>query len=89
MGLEAAQEYAEVIRSGHQSESNGRVAKALKGMHDFLGGSDMMAYRLRVDEFRVFYDVRETTVYVMRVLPKSAVADYLKELGYEVEDGQR
>src|SRR5213075_1892171 len=37
-GLEAAQEYAEVLRSGHD-----RVAKALKGMHDFLGSSDMMA----------------------------------------------
>ena len=37
-GLEAAQEYAEVLRSGET-----RVAKALKGMHDFLGGSDMMA----------------------------------------------
>ena len=33
---EAAQEYAEVLRSGHQSESMGRVAKALKGLHDFL-----------------------------------------------------
>jgi len=42
--LEAAQEYAEVLRSGHHSESNGRVAKALKGLHDFLGGSDMLAY---------------------------------------------
>ena len=29
--LEAAQEYAEVLRSGHD-----RVAKALKGLHDFL-----------------------------------------------------
>src|SRR5438105_15030225 len=38
-GLEAAQEYAEVLRSGHD-----RVAKALKGLHDFLGGSDMLAY---------------------------------------------
>jgi site-specific DNA-methyltransferase (adenine-specific) len=37
--LEAAQEYAEVLRSGHD-----RVAKCLKGMHDFLGGSDMLAY---------------------------------------------
>jgi len=37
-GLEAAQEYAALLRSGHD-----RVAKALKGMHDFLGGSDMMA----------------------------------------------
>jgi len=38
-GLEAAQEYAEVLRSGHD-----RVAKALDGGHDFLGGSDVMAY---------------------------------------------
>ena len=50
-GLEAAQEYAEVLRSGET-----RVAKALKGMHDFLGGSDMMAYlsmmALRLIELR-------------------------------------
>src|SRR5439155_1090246 len=37
--LEAAAEYGEVLRSGHE-----RVAKALKGLHDFLGGSDMLAY---------------------------------------------
>ena len=49
--LEAAQEYAEVLRSGHD-----RVAKALKGMYEFLGGSDMMAYlsmmALRLIELR-------------------------------------
>src|SRR6266542_5537489 len=49
--LEAAQEYAEVLRSGHD-----RVAKALKGLHDFLGGSDMLAYlsmmALRLIELR-------------------------------------
>ena len=37
--LEAAQEYAEVLRSGHD-----RIAKCLKGLHDVLGGSDMLAY---------------------------------------------
>lgn len=49
--LEAAQEYAEVLRSGHD-----RVAKALKGLHDFLGGTDMLAYlsmmALRLIELR-------------------------------------
>jgi DNA modification methylase len=49
--LEAAQEYAEVLRSGHD-----RVAKSLKGLHDFLGGSDMLAYlsmmALRLIELR-------------------------------------
>jgi DNA modification methylase len=47
----AAQEYAEVLRSGHD-----RVAKCLKGIHDFLGGSDMLAYlsmmALRLIELR-------------------------------------
>jgi DNA modification methylase len=36
---EAVREYAEVLSSGH-----GRIAKCLKGIHDFLGTSDMMAY---------------------------------------------
>ena len=49
--VEAAAEYAEVLRSGHD-----RVAKCLKGMHDFIGGSDMMAYlsmmALRLIELR-------------------------------------
>ncbi len=49
--MEAAQEYAEVLRAGHE-----RVAKCLKGMHDVLGGSDMMAYlsmmALRLIELR-------------------------------------
>ena len=48
---ESAAEYAEVLRSGHD-----RVAKCLKGIHDFLGGSDMLAYlsmmALRLIELR-------------------------------------
>jgi DNA modification methylase len=36
---EAYREYSEVVQSGH-----GRLAKCLKGIHDFLGTSDMMAY---------------------------------------------
>ena len=48
---EAAKEYDEVLNSGHD-----RVARALKGLHDFLGGSDMLAYlsmmALRLIELR-------------------------------------
>jgi mRNA-degrading endonuclease RelE of RelBE toxin-antitoxin system len=54
-----------------------------------LRGVDSPQYRLRVAEFRVFYDVVETEVYVLRVLAKSAVTDYLREMGYEVENGER
>ena len=48
-----------------------------------LRGLDRPQYRLRVDEFRVFYDVEDDLVYVLRVLAKSDVDEYLKEMGYE------
>ena len=48
---ESARAYTEVLQSGH-----GRVALALKAFHDFLGGSDMLAYlsmmALRLIELR-------------------------------------
>ena len=40
--LAAAAEYGEVLRSGHD-----RFAKALKGMYDFLGSSDIVGAGLR------------------------------------------
>ena len=40
-------------------------------------------YRLRVGEFRVFYDVEEQEVYVLRILPKPEADQYLKEMGHE------
>jgi mRNA-degrading endonuclease RelE of RelBE toxin-antitoxin system len=51
-----------------------------------LRGLDSPQYRLRVGSFRVFYDVTDTEVYVMRVLSKAAVAEYLTEMAYEIED---
>src|SRR5947199_9233445 len=45
-----------------------------------LRGVDSPQYRLRVAEFRVFYDVVAAGVYVLRVLAKPAVADYLREM---------
>ena len=47
---------------------------------------DSPQYRLRVGEFRVFYDVIDDEVRVLRVLPKATVAAYLKEVGYEIQD---
>jgi len=49
-----------------------------------LRGLDSPEYRLRVDEIRVFYDVIDDLVYVLRVLPKSDADQYLKDMGYEV-----
>jgi len=38
-------------------------------------------YRLRVDEIRIFYDIREQTVEVLAVVPKSQAAAWLEEAG--------
>jgi len=36
---------------------------------------------LRVDEFRVFYDVVEATAQVLAIIPKSKAAEWLEEMG--------
>ncbi|SRR5579871_4604963 len=38
-------------------------------------------YRLRVDEFRVFYDVSGTTVEVLAIVPKSEAESWLAQFG--------
>jgi mRNA-degrading endonuclease RelE of RelBE toxin-antitoxin system len=48
-----------------------------------LRGIESPEYRLRVGEMRVFYDVEEQEVYVLRILPKSESDHYLKEMGHE------
>jgi mRNA-degrading endonuclease RelE of RelBE toxin-antitoxin system len=44
---------------------------------------DPPAYRLRVGDYRVYYDVDETssTVMVLRILSKAASLDYLQSIG--------
>jgi mRNA-degrading endonuclease RelE of RelBE toxin-antitoxin system len=46
--------------------------KRLRGLH-------RPQFRLRVDEVRVFYDVREETVEILAVIPKSQAAAWLAE----------
>ena len=38
-------------------------------------------FRLRVGEVRIFYDVRELTVEILAVVPKSGAAEWLKREG--------
>ncbi len=38
-------------------------------------------YRLRIDEFRVFYDIEESAVQVLAIIPKSKAAHWLQEVG--------
>jgi len=46
-----------------------------------LQGIRRPEYRLRVEEIRVFYDIVETTVEVLAVIPKSQAIEWLEEMG--------
>jgi mRNA interferase RelE/StbE len=46
-----------------------------------LRGLSQPQYRLRVDEFRVFYDITDDAVEVLAVVPKSGTMDWLGEMG--------
>ncbi len=55
-----------------------------------LRGTESPEYRLRIGEYRAFYDVDEPAggVYVLRVLSKADVADYLKDVQDASENGE-
>jgi mRNA interferase RelE/StbE len=41
-------------------------------------------YRLRIDEFRVFYDVEEDRVEILAILLKSKATEWLKKVGESI-----
>jgi mRNA interferase RelE/StbE len=61
------------LRHEPTKESKSRIKR--------LRGTDHPQYRLRVDEFRVFYDVAEGVVQVIAVVPKSEAAEWLARRG--------
>jgi len=61
------------LRYEPQKMSKNRIKK--------LQGISRPQYRLRVDEIRVFYDVVETTVQVLAIIPKSKATEWLEEMG--------
>lgn len=46
-----------------------------------LRGVSRPEYRLRVDEFRIFYDVKETEVEILAIVPKSRASEWLERYG--------
>jgi len=55
--------------------------KVSKSRSKRLRGVSRPEYRLRVDEFRVFYDVKETEVEILAVVPKSRASEWLERYG--------
>jgi len=46
-----------------------------------LRGMSRPEYRLRVDEFRAFYDAKETEVEILAIVPKSKASEWLERYG--------
>jgi len=46
-----------------------------------LRGVSRPEYRLRVGEFRIFYDVRKTAVEVLAIVPKHQAIEWLERYG--------
>src|SRR5437899_7823211 len=51
-----------------------------------LRGLSHPQYRLRVDDIRVFYDIREETVELLAIVPKSGAEAWLADAGKPVEE---
>ena len=52
-----------------------------------LRGLEQPQYRLRVDEIRVFYDVTETEVQVLAIVPKGQAQAWLDDEGTPAQEG--
>lgn len=59
------------LASEPMKESRSRIKK--------LRGKQVTDYRLRIDNWRIFYRVRENTVQVLRIMDKSDTADFYSE----------
>ncbi|MDH4161345.1 MAG: type II toxin-antitoxin system RelE/ParE family toxin [Nitrospirota bacterium] len=56
-------------------------AKISKSRIKRLRGLNRPQYRLRIDEYRIFYDVSEDRVEILAIITKSAAAKWLEEVG--------
>ena len=70
-----------MVRDAIEASLRDAPTRVSKSRIKRLRGLSRPQFRLRVGEVRIFYDVRESTVEVLAVVPKSGVADWLKREG--------
>ena len=75
-----AREWA-MVRDGMEVHLRHEPEKVSRSRIKRLRGIQKPQYRLRVDEFRVFYDVHENTVEVLAIVSKSKAGEWLKWKG--------
>jgi len=75
------------VRDALDRDLRHQPTKVSKSRIKRLRGLSRPQFRLRVgDEIRVFYDVTEATVYVLAVVPKSEVEQWLERHGESDEE---
>src|SRR6202163_4397942 len=69
------------VRDSLEQHLRYEPTKVSKSRIKRLRGLSQPQYRLRVDDIRVFYDVTETTVQVLAIIPKAQAQAWLEEEG--------
>jgi len=69
------------VRDAIQTHLRHEAAKISRSRIKRLRDLDQPQYRLRIGEVRVFYDIKEETVEILAVLPKSEATKWLEQLG--------
>jgi len=69
------------IREAIKTHLRYEPQKASKSRIKRLRGISRPQYRLRVDEFRIFYDVKITEAEVLAIVPKLRASEWLERYG--------
>src|SRR2546425_2547962 len=75
------------VREALETHLRHEPAKTSRSRIKRLRGLARPQYRLRVDDFRIFYDVTETEVQVLAIVRKGEAASWLEREGKKDEKG--
>jgi mRNA interferase RelE/StbE len=72
-----------IVRDAIERHLRHQAEKVSRSRIKRLRGLSQPQYRLRIEEFRVFYDVSNDDVEVLAIVPKSGAAAWLEGMGKE------
>ncbi|WP_089724385.1 type II toxin-antitoxin system RelE family toxin [Candidatus Thiosymbion oneisti] len=70
-----------VVRDGLEMHLRHEPTKVSRSRIKRLRGMDHPEYRLRLEDYRVFYDVEAETVVVLAIVPKENIESWLDQYG--------
>ena len=72
-----------IVRDALETHLRHQPRKVSRSRIKRLRGRERPQYRLRIDNYRAFYDVVGETVEVLAIVPKASAAEWLARLGPE------